>query len=74
MKIIFVKRIKTSKNSIFYSLIRNNNEIIAFGRKHYNKERIIKNIKLNENFDIIEDNNIFFKGEDPRCFKYKYIF
>ena len=47
------------------------NEIIAFGRRHYGSERIIKKITLNENFDIIEDNNnITFRGEDPRCFKY----
>ncbi len=42
MKLSFVKRINTLKNSIFYSLIKSNNEIIAFGRKHYGSERIIK--------------------------------
>jgi hypothetical protein len=70
MNFSFVKRINTLKNSIFYSLIKNNNEIIAFGRKHYGAERIIKKITLDENFNIIEDNNIHFKGEDPRCFEY----
>ena len=70
MKLSFVKRINTLKNSIFYSLIKSNNEIIAFGRKHYSSERIIKKITLDEKFDIIEDNNIHFKGEDPRCFEY----
>ena len=71
MKFSYIKRINTTKNSIFYSLIKYNNEIIAFGRRHYGFERVIKKITLNENFDIIEDNNITFKGEDPRCFEYK---
>lgn len=70
MKFVFIKRINTDKNSIFYSLIKNkNNEIISFGRKHY-RNRVIKKIKLDDNFNIIEDNNIYFKGEDPRCFEY----
>lgn len=70
MKLTFIKRINTTKNSIFYSLIKNNNEIIAFGRKDVLGERLIKKVTLNENFDIIEDNNISFIGEDPRCFEY----
>lgn len=70
MKFIFLKRINTKKKSIFYSLINYNNEIISFGRKNY-KNRIIKKIILNKNFDIIEDKNIYFIGEDPRCFEYK---
>jgi hypothetical protein len=73
MKLSFIKRIETSKNSIFYSLIKCNNEIIAFGRKNYcqNLENI-KKIKLNESFDIIEDNeDMIFVGEDPRCFVFK---
>lgn len=70
MKFVFIKRIDTIKNSIFYSLIKFNDKIIAFGRNHYGSERIIKNITLNENFDIVEDNNITFRGEDPRCFEF----
>ena len=70
MKCVFIKRIVTTKHSIFYSLIKKDNEIIGFGRRHYGTERIIKKISLNENFDIIEDNNITFRGEDPRCFEY----
>ena len=70
MKFLFIKRINTTKNSIFYSLIKYNNEIVAFGRRHYGYERVIKKITLDENFDIIEDNDITFKGEDPRCFEY----
>ena len=69
MKLSFVKRINTEPNSIFYSLIKNNDEIIGFGRKHYNKN-IIKIIKLNKIFDIVEDNDTFLEGEDPRCFNY----
>ena len=68
-KLSFVKRINTEHNSIFYSMIKVNNEIIGFGRKHY-RQQLIKIVKLNENFDIIEDNNITLVGEDPRCFKY----
>lgn len=71
MHLSFVKRINTTKNSIFYSIIKYNNEILSFGRRHYGSERIIKKIKLDEYFDIIEDNNILFRGEDPRCFLYK---
>ena len=67
---IFFKKINTTKNSIFYSLINYNNEIIGFGRKYYGEERIIKKIKLDNNFNIIEDNNNYIKGEDPRCFEY----
>ena len=72
MKFLFIKRIDTNKNSIFYSLIKNNNnEIIAFGRKYYTvNERVIKKITLDETFNIIEDNDIHFRGEDPRCFEY----
>lgn len=69
MKFSYIKRIDTTKNSIFYSLIKYNNEIIAFGRRRYD-ERVIKKITLDENFDIIEDNNITFTGEDPRTFEY----
>lgn len=68
MKFLFIKRIETTKNSIFYSLIKYNNEIIAFGRNHFHYQRKIKKIVLDESFNTIEDNNIFLKGEDPRCF------
>ena len=70
MKFLYIKRIDTTKNSIFYSLIKKNDEIIAFGRRYYGDERVIKKITLDKNFDIIEDNNINFRGEDPRCFEY----
>jgi hypothetical protein len=73
MTFFFKKRINTTKNSIFYSLIKYNNEIIGFGRRHYGPERIVKKIILDENFDIIEDidnDNNTFRGEDPRCFEY----
>jgi len=70
MKFSYIKRINTTKNSIFYSLIKYDNEIIAFGRRHYGCERVIKKITLDEKFDIIQDNDITFKGEDPRCFEF----
>lgn len=70
MKLSFIKRINTTTNSIFYSLIKYNNEILGFGRQNY-CQRFIKKVKLNNNFQIIEDNNIIFNGEDPRCFIYK---
>jgi len=70
MHFVYKKRINVTKNSIFYSLIKHNNVIVAFGRRHFGSERVIKKITLDENFDIIEDNNITFRGEDPRCFEY----
>lgn len=70
MKLLFVKRINTEKNSIFYSLIRNKEQIYGFGRKHYGGERIIKKIILDESFNIVEYNNDYYRGEDPRCFTY----
>lgn len=71
MKLSFIKKINTTENSIFYSLIQYENQILGFGRKHYKDNRIIKKVIFNDNFDIIEDRNIFFRGEDPRCFIYK---
>lgn len=70
MKLSFVKNITTTKNSIFYSLIKYENQIFGFGRKHYSRGRIIKKVIFDDNFNIIEDNDIFLKGEDPRCFIY----
>ena len=69
---IYKKRIKTIKNSIFYSLIKYKNEILGFGRRYYGfGDRTINKIKLDKNFNIIENCNITFRGEDPRCFIYK---
>jgi hypothetical protein len=70
MKFSFIKRINTTSNSIFYSLIKKNDVILAFGRRHYGPERVIKKIILDAEFNIIEDNNINFIGEDPRCFDF----
>jgi len=72
LKLEFIKRINTTKNSIFYSLIRYKDEILGFARNHNNK-REIKKIKLDDNFNIIEDNCNeidLIKGEDPICFIY----
>ena len=65
----FVKKINTKKNSIFYSFIKYNNEILGFGREHYSMEhkKIIK-IKINDNFEIIEECTDKLIGEDPRVF------
>jgi hypothetical protein len=72
MSFLFTKRIEVSKNSIFYSLIKtNDNQILGFARRHYKPERFIKKVVLNDKFDIIEDNNTSFRGEDPRCFTHK---
>lgn len=70
MKFLFVKRILTPNNSIFFSLIRHNDEIIAFGRRHYMNGRFIQKVTLDEQFKIIQDDNIQFVGEDPRCFEH----
>jgi hypothetical protein len=70
MKLSFVKRIETSENSIFYSLMQYNDKILGFGRKYY-YGNTIKKVTFNNDFDIIEDNDVSFTGEDPRCFLYK---
>ena len=68
----FVKKIDgITEKSVFYALIKVNNEIIGFGRQLLYKnsgDDYIKKVTLNETFDIIEDNNIHFTGEDPRAF------
>lgn len=70
----FVKRIQTEPRSIFYSFLQlpenhlnPNYKYIGFGRKDC-PARIIKKVILDGNFDIIQDNNETFRGEDPRCF------
>ena len=65
----FKTNINTKKNSIFYSFIRYNNEILGFGREHYSYEhKKINKIKINENFEIIEECTDKLIGEDPRVF------
>lgn len=67
----FIKKIEVTEKSVFYALIKVNNEIIGFGRQLLYKnsgDDYIKQVKLNDSFDIIEDNNIHFTGEDPRAF------
>ena len=67
-----VKRIKTSINSIFYSVIEYKGDILGFGRRHYGPEdTVIKVVKMNKTFDIIDDNVMLLRGEDPRCFIYR---
>lgn len=69
MSFVFTKRINVTKKSIFYSLIKtNDNQILGFGRRNYNSERVIKKVVFDDKLDIIEDNNTTFRGEDPRCF------
>ena len=65
MSFLFIKRLATVPNSIFYSFIKNKNEIIAFGRRHYGTERVIKKITVNDTFDVIEDNDIFLEEMIP---------
>jgi hypothetical protein len=67
MRLKFFKRINTSKNSIFYSLIDNGKEIVGFGRQRYDC-RIIKKIILDTKFNIINEKDNYLKGEDPRTF------
>ena len=69
MKFSFVKRIDTTKDSIFYSFIRYRDSIIGFGRRHYG-QRVTKQIVVDENFNVIEDTDTLFRGEDPRCFEF----
>ena len=67
MTFVFVKRLNTTKNSIFYSLIKYKDQILGFGRTHY-LSREVKQVTLDANLNITEDNNIVFRGQDPRCF------
>ena len=69
-EITLYKKIKTLKYSIFYSFIHYKNKIIGFGRKKYDEKMIVQVI-LNNNFDIIGESNEFLYGEDPRCFIFK---
>lgn len=66
----FTKQIQTTKNSIFYSLTRyNNDQIMAIGRRNFWNERLIKFMMLTNEFDVIRDDETFFlRGEDPRSF------
>ena len=66
-KLQFVKTLDTTPESIFYSLIKYKNDILGFARRSY-KEHVIKQVKFNNDFDIIEDNNLTLIGEDPRVF------
>lgn len=70
MQFKFIKRINTTPDSIFYSLIPyKKNTIMGIGRRCYNNERLLKVIHLDNNFNIIKDNESFLLiGEDPRCF------
>ena len=62
---------ETTQNSIFYSVIKEGDQLVAFGRKDPLSGRIIKKITLDEDFNTIEDIQTEFKGEDPRCFYFK---
>ena len=71
MQFKFIKRIDTSDNSIFYSIVPyTESTLIGVGRrKYFENERLLKFIHLNHNFDVIEDKESFLViGEDPRCF------
>jgi hypothetical protein len=71
MKFSLVKRLQTTDQSVFYSLVNNDEDhIIGFGRNHWS-DRNIKIIHLNKNFDIISNDNDTLRGEDPRCFHFQ---
>lgn len=68
MHFIFVKKIDTTKKSIFYSLVNYKKNILAVGRQFYNKRRI-KFMLLDKNLNVKKDEEEYIlKGEDPRCF------
>ena len=71
MNFTHIKRINTTKSSIFYSLLVYESQLIGFGRQHYTN-RTIKPIKLTNDFEITEDTEVtLFRGEDPRCVEHK---
>lgn len=71
MQFKFMKRIKTTPESIFYSMMPfpdNSGRIFAVGRRKY-YERLLKCMMLDNEFNVLNDNDVFLmRGEDPRCF------
>lgn len=66
----FIKKITTVQNSIFYSFIHHNKEIIGFGRRSWRERNLVK-IKIDASFNVIEDSQRpALRGEDPRCFQH----
>lgn len=64
----FVKRLDTNPGSIFYSLIKYKDKILAVGRQNYAKHSL-KFMLLDNKLDIIgDDEKLIIDGEDPRCF------
>lgn len=71
INLTFHKKIEATKHSVFYALIKVNNEIFGYGRQllyQNSGDDYIKQVKVNDSFEIIEDNNNHFTGEDPRAF------
>ena len=49
-----VKRIKTSINSIFYSVIEYKGDILGFGRRHYGPEDTVIKVVKTKNIKFIK--------------------
>ena len=70
LSLVFVKRIDTEPQSIFYSLTWYNDAIYCFYRKFY-IGREIKVVRMNTNFEIMghgDGEEELLVGSDPRCF------
>lgn len=69
MLLSFYKKIDTLPNSIFYSLYKKNDSIIGVARQHYGAQRSLF-FELNNDFEIINEFEPEFHGEDPRLFSF----
>jgi len=68
MNFFFVKQIDVLKNSIFYSLVNYKEQVLGFGRNHWN-ERVIREVALkSNNWELLDTPLKTYIGEDPRCF------
>lgn len=68
MKFEFVKRLDTTKGSIFYSLIKFKDSVLAVGRQNY-AEHQLKFMCLDDDLNVLSDSEkLILDGEDPRCF------
>ena len=64
-----VARVHTSKNSIFYSFVRDSSGIVGFGRQHY-RRRLCQRVRLN-NLRELTPFGTNIQCEDPRCFLFQ---
>lgn len=67
--LVFEKRIKTKKNSIFYSLIPTEDGFLGIYRDHFFSNQL-NAVLLDKRLKIVQDFELSTIGEDPRTFKH----